>query len=107
MKINNAKTIKVLAVILAMAFGIGSVMSHTILSETGRTVSLAAEANVVAQNAAPAQAEAKKMEREPQSGGFSSSDYGLAAVLSITAFVLTLGFTILSFVFERKRVHYQ
>ena len=39
--------------------------------------------------------------------GFSSSDYGLAAVLSITAFVLTLGFTILSFVFERKKVHYQ
>ena len=78
MKINNAKTIKVLAVILAMAFGIGSVMSHTILSETGRTVSLAAEANVVAQNAAPAQAEAKKMEREPQSGGFSSSDYTIS-----------------------------
>ncbi len=39
--------------------------------------------------------------------GFSSSDYGLAAVLSITTFVLTLGFTILSFVFERKKVHYQ
>ena len=39
--------------------------------------------------------------------GFSSSDYGLAAVLSITAFVLTLGFTILSFVFEKKKVHYQ
>ncbi len=39
--------------------------------------------------------------------GFSSSDYGLAAVLSITAFVLTLGFTILSFVFEKNKVHYQ
>ncbi len=39
--------------------------------------------------------------------GFSSSDYGLAAVLSITAFVLALGFTILSFVFEKKKVHYQ
>lgn len=39
--------------------------------------------------------------------GFSSSDYGLAAVLSITAFVLTLGFTILSFVFEKRKVHYQ
>ena len=39
--------------------------------------------------------------------GFSSSDYGLAAVLSLTAFVLTLGFTILSFVFEKKKVHYQ
>jgi len=39
--------------------------------------------------------------------GFSSSDYGLAAVLSITAFSLTLGFTVLSFVFEKKKVHYQ
>ncbi len=39
--------------------------------------------------------------------GFSSSDYGLAAVLSISAFLLTLGFTILSFVFEKKKVHYQ
>lgn len=39
--------------------------------------------------------------------GFSSSDYGLAAVLSISAFALTLGFTVLSFVFERKKVHYQ
>ncbi len=39
--------------------------------------------------------------------GFSSSDYGLAAVLSITAFVLALGFTILSFVFEKNKVHYQ
>lgn len=39
--------------------------------------------------------------------GFSSSDYGLAAVLSLSAFALTLGFTILSFVFEKKKVHYQ
>ncbi|MGM0431368.1 MAG: carbohydrate ABC transporter permease [Spirochaetota bacterium] len=39
--------------------------------------------------------------------GFSSSDYGLAAVLCITTFVLTLGFTIMSFVFEKKKVHYQ
>ena len=39
--------------------------------------------------------------------GFGSSDYSLAAVVSLVAFVLTLGFTILSFVFERKRVHYQ
>lgn len=39
--------------------------------------------------------------------GFSSSDYGLAAVLSITAFLLTLVFTILSFVSERRRVHYE
>ena len=39
--------------------------------------------------------------------GFSSSDYGLAAVLSLTAFVLTLLFTILSFVAEKRRVHYE
>lgn len=39
--------------------------------------------------------------------GFTSSDYGLAAVISMTAFVLTLGFTIASFVFEKKKVHYQ
>ena len=38
--------------------------------------------------------------------GFSSSDYSLAAVLSLTAFALTLVFTILSFVLERRRVHY-
>ena len=39
--------------------------------------------------------------------GFSSSDYGLAAVLSLTAFLLTLIFTILSFVAEKRRVHYE
>lgn len=39
--------------------------------------------------------------------GFSSSDYGLAAVLSLTAFILTLLFTILSFVSEKRRVHYE
>ena len=39
--------------------------------------------------------------------GFSSSDYGLAAVLSLTAFLLTLLFTILSFVAEKMRVHYE
>jgi sn-glycerol 3-phosphate transport system permease protein len=39
--------------------------------------------------------------------GFGSSDYSLAAVVALCAFVLSLGFTILSFVFERKRVHYQ
>ena len=39
--------------------------------------------------------------------GFSSSDYGLAAVLSLTAFILTLLFTILSFVAEKRRVHYE
>ena len=39
--------------------------------------------------------------------GFSSSDYGLAAVLSLTAFLLTLLFTMLSFVAEKRRVHYE
>ena len=39
--------------------------------------------------------------------GFSSSDYGFAAVLSLTAFILTLLFTILSFVAEKRRVHYE
>ena len=39
--------------------------------------------------------------------GFSSSDYGLVAVLSLTAFILTLLFTILSFVAEKRRVHYE
>lgn len=39
--------------------------------------------------------------------GFSSSDYSLVAVLSLTAFVLTLGFTVAAFIFERKRVYYQ
>ena len=38
--------------------------------------------------------------------GFSSADYGLSAVMSLTAFVLTLSFTILSFVVEKRRVHY-
>ena len=39
--------------------------------------------------------------------GFSSSDYGFAAVLCLTAFILTLLFTILSFVAEKRRVHYE
>ena len=39
--------------------------------------------------------------------GFGSSNYSLAAVVSLVAFVLTFGFTLLSFVFERKKVHYQ
>ena len=37
----------------------------------------------------------------------TNSDYGLAAVLSLTAFLLTLLFTILSFVAEKRRVHYE
>ena len=39
--------------------------------------------------------------------GIASSDYALAAVLSITAFLLTFAFMLLSFVFERRKVHYQ
>ncbi len=39
--------------------------------------------------------------------GISASDYSLAAVLSITAFLLTLLFTLLSFLFERRKVHYR
>lgn len=39
--------------------------------------------------------------------GYGSSNYSLAAVVSLVAFVLTLGFTLLSFIFERKKVHYQ
>ncbi len=39
--------------------------------------------------------------------GLGSSDYSLAAILSLTTFVLTLGFTILAFAFERKKVFYQ
>lgn len=39
--------------------------------------------------------------------GYGSSNYSLAAVVSLVAFVLTLGFTLLSFVYERKKVHYQ
>ena len=39
--------------------------------------------------------------------GFGSANYSLAAVVSLVAFALTFGFTLLSFVFERKKVHYQ
>ena len=39
--------------------------------------------------------------------GFGSSNYPLAAVVSLGAFARTFGFTLLSFVFERKKVHYQ
>lgn len=39
--------------------------------------------------------------------GYGSSNYSLAAVVSLVAFALTLSFTILAFVFERKKVHYQ
>lgn len=39
--------------------------------------------------------------------GYGSSNYSLAAVVSLVAFILTFGFTILAFVYERKGVHYQ
>ncbi|MEL7609673.1 MAG: sugar ABC transporter permease [Bacillota bacterium] len=39
--------------------------------------------------------------------GYGSSNYSLAAVVSLVAFALTLSFTVLAFVFERKKVHYQ
>lgn len=39
--------------------------------------------------------------------GYGSSNYSLAAVVSLVAFLMTFGFTILAFVFERKKVHYQ
>ena len=39
--------------------------------------------------------------------GYGSSNYSLAAVVSLVAFVLTFGFTGLSLIFERKKVHYQ
>lgn len=38
--------------------------------------------------------------------GYQSSNYSLAACISLVVFVLTLGFTVLAFAFERKRVHY-
>ena len=39
--------------------------------------------------------------------GYGSSNYSLAAVVCLVAFVLTFGFTALSFIFERKKVYYQ
>lgn len=39
--------------------------------------------------------------------GYASSNYSLASCVSIVTFLLTLGFTSLAFVFERKKVHYQ
>ena len=39
------------------------------------------------------------------SSGYGSSNYGL--VVSMVAFVLTFGFTLVSFVYERKKVFYQ
>lgn len=39
--------------------------------------------------------------------GYGSSNYGLAAVVSMVAFALTFGFTLVSFLYERKKVFYQ
>lgn len=39
--------------------------------------------------------------------GIGANNYSLAAVLSLTAFAMALIFTILSFVFSKKKVHYQ
>lgn len=39
--------------------------------------------------------------------GYGSSNYSLAAVVSIVTFLLTFGFTVVAFMFERKKVHYQ
>lgn len=39
--------------------------------------------------------------------GYGSSNYSLAAVVSIVTFLLTFGFTVATFLLERKKVHYQ
>lgn len=39
--------------------------------------------------------------------GYGSSNYSLAAVVSIVTFLLTFGFTAAAFMLERRRVHYQ
>lgn len=39
--------------------------------------------------------------------GYQSSNYSLASCVSLVTFLLTLGFTLLAFAFERKRVHYE
>jgi len=39
--------------------------------------------------------------------GYGSSNYSLAAVVSLITFALTFAFTILAFIYERKGVHYQ
>jgi len=39
--------------------------------------------------------------------GYQSSNYSLAAVISIFTFALTFGMVFLAFIFERKRVYYQ
>ena len=39
--------------------------------------------------------------------GYGSSNYSMAACISIVAFVLTFAFMLLAFSFERKKVHYE
>ncbi len=39
--------------------------------------------------------------------GYGSSDYSLAACVSMVAFALTFGFTVLAFLLENRGVHYQ
>lgn len=39
--------------------------------------------------------------------GYGSANYSLAACVAVVTFLLTLGFTLLSFVLERRGVHYQ
>ena len=39
--------------------------------------------------------------------GYQSSNYSVAACISIITFALTFGMVILAFVFDRRKVHYQ
>ncbi|MDR0313216.1 MAG: sugar ABC transporter permease [Treponema sp.] len=39
--------------------------------------------------------------------GYQSSNYGLAACISLVAFILTFGMVLLAFLFENRKVHYQ
>jgi sn-glycerol 3-phosphate transport system permease protein len=39
--------------------------------------------------------------------GYQSSNYGLAACISLVAFVLAFGMVLLAFLFENRKVHYQ
>ena len=39
--------------------------------------------------------------------GYQSSNYGIAACISIVTFALTFGLVLLAFVFEHRKVHYQ
>jgi sn-glycerol 3-phosphate transport system permease protein len=39
--------------------------------------------------------------------GYQSSNYGLAACISLVTFALAFGMVLLAFMFEHKKVHYQ